>query len=114
MRRGHAFECRLYAEDPSNNFFPCIGKIISWKQSQSQHVRYDTGTRLCTLRLIFLGIDSGSEISIYYDPLVSKIIAWGESREISRKLMIRALQETACQGLKTNKKFLIDVLQHEK
>jgi 3-methylcrotonyl-CoA carboxylase alpha subunit len=90
----------VYAEDPANNFFPCIGTITKWKQSNIPGIRYDTG------------IESGSAISIYYDPMVSKVISFAETREIAINKMIKALHETVILGLKTNKRFLQQLLAH--
>ncbi|KAF9964120.1 hypothetical protein BGZ70_006918 [Mortierella alpina] len=78
---GSSIECRLYAEDPENDFLPCTGKIRRWKQCTAENVRYDSG------------IETGSEISIFYDPMISKI-------------------STVALGVTTNRKFLIQVLQH--
>eukprot|EP01097_Dermamoeba_algensis_P007848 TRINITY_DN5057_c0_g1_i1.p1 TRINITY_DN5057_c0_g1~~TRINITY_DN5057_c0_g1_i1.p1 ORF type:complete len:678 (-),score=147.02 TRINITY_DN5057_c0_g1_i1:22-2055(-) len=98
--KGHAIECRLYAEDPLNNFFPCPGKILMWKQSSVPEVRFDSG------------VETGSEISIFYDPMISKIIAYGENRDIAINKMKKALQESVVLGLQTNKQFLIHILSH--
>ena len=101
MSRGHAIQCRLYAEDPNNNFFPCVGKVLHWKPAQIENVRFDTS------------IESNSQISVFYDPLLSKIISYAETRQTAILKLIKALQDTVILGLKTNKRFLIDVLSHE-
>lgn len=100
--QGHAIECRLYAEDPQNNFFPCTGIIKKWQQSTIQGIRYDTG------------IETGSEISIYYDPMIAKIVSYAESRPLALLKLIQALCQTQCLGLTTNKHFLIQCLSHPK
>ncbi|KAF9581441.1 hypothetical protein BGW38_001536, partial [Lunasporangiospora selenospora] len=98
---GSSIECRLYAEDPENDFLPCTGKIRRWKQcSNVEHVRYDSG------------IDTGSEISIFYDPMISKISVWAPTRAQAIQKMTLAMQETVALGLTTNRKFLIQVLRH--
>lgn len=98
--KGHAIECRLYAEDPDNNFFPCTGRVLTWQPAAIAGVRYDGGIR------------SGSEISVYYDPLICKIIAHAPTREEALNKMVKALRETVILGLTTNKVFLQQVLLH--
>lgn len=67
---GHSFEYRVYAEDPSRKFLPSIGFLSKYKEPRPhEHIRIDTGVR------------EGSEISMYYDPMISKLITWGEDRE---------------------------------
>ncbi|KAF9917717.1 hypothetical protein BX616_000128 [Lobosporangium transversale] len=97
---GHSIECRLYAEDPENDFLPCTGKIRRWKQCTADNVRYDSG------------IETGSEISIFYDPMISKISVWAPTRDQAIQKMALAMRETVALGLTTNRKFLIQVLQH--
>src|ERR1700757_4982536 len=88
--RGHAMEVRLYAEDPDNNFFPSPGKILS------RHVPSGPGIRLDD------GVYSGWTVPNDYDPLLSKLIAWGNSREETIARLRRALDEYAITGIKTN------------
>ncbi|MDC0147274.1 acetyl-CoA carboxylase biotin carboxylase subunit [Alphaproteobacteria bacterium] len=99
---GHAIEVRLYAEDPSHNFLPSTGTVSLFSQLARPGVRYDTG------------IVSGQEISPFYDPMIAKLITYGDSRETARKLMIEALHETALFGPRTNRDFLIACLETEK
>jgi len=99
---GHALECRIYAEDAENNFLPSIGKIINYRPPAGPGIRLDSG------------FEEGSEISIYYDPLVSKLVAWGPDREISIKRMLRALKEYYIAGVVTNISFLQKILNHKK
>lgn len=98
---GYALECRLYAEDPSNHFLPGSGKITSWIPFENENTRYDSG------------VENGSEISIYYDPMISKIIVHGSDRSTVIQQMEYALRKTVCLGLTTNQSFLIDVLNNE-
>jgi acetyl/propionyl-CoA carboxylase alpha subunit len=97
--KGHAIEARLYAEDPNNSFFPCIGKILSWQQMHaapgSLYPRYDTGVR------------TGSTISVFYDPMIAKIVTWAPSRREAIHLMEQTLRETVCLGLVTNKRLVL-------
>ena len=100
-QNGHAIEVRLYAEDPSNNFLPVNGKILDWIPAINDGLRYDTG------------IESGAEISTYYDPMIAKIIAKGKNRIETIQKLKSALQETVCSGFTTNKNFLISILENQ-
>ncbi|MGD9899035.1 MAG: acetyl-CoA carboxylase biotin carboxylase subunit [Calditrichaceae bacterium] len=97
---GHAIECRLYAEDPSNNFSPSPGKIMFLKSADGPGIREDSG------------VTQGSEISLYYDPMISKLIAWGSDREHAINRMLRALKEYEILGIHTTIPFLIRVLEN--
>ncbi len=88
--RGHAMEVRLYAEDPDNNFFPCPGKIIARRTASGPGIRLDEG------------IYAGWTVPIDYDPLLSKLIAWGNSREETISRLRRALDEYVITGIRTN------------
>ncbi len=96
---GYALECRLYAEDAENNFLPTTGKILKWQTLEIDGLRYDSG------------IASGSEISIYYDPMISKIIAHAETREAAIRKMEFALRNLVCIGTTTNQSFLLEVVK---
>ena len=98
---GHAIEVRLYAEDPAQDFLPVTGKIDLWSPAIGDGVRIDGG------------INTGQEISPFYDPMVAKVIAWGNNRDTARQRLVDALKETILFGSTTNKKFLIDVLEKE-
>jgi acetyl-CoA carboxylase, biotin carboxylase subunit len=97
--RGHAMEVRLYAEDPDNNFFPSPGKILS------RHVPSGPGIRLDD------GVYSGWTVPNDYDPLLSKLIAWGNSREETIARLRRALEEYAITGIKTNAGLFLRILE---
>lgn len=96
---GHAIEARLYAEDPVNGFLPDTGRIDLWRPATGEGVRIDDG------------IATGQLVSPFYDPMLAKIIAWGETREIARNRLIRAVDETVLLGVKTNSGFLADLLR---
>jgi acetyl-CoA carboxylase, biotin carboxylase subunit len=98
---GYAVECRLYAEDPDNNYLPSTGTI--------KHFRYPSGPGI----RIDSGYDRGTEVSVYYDPLIAKIICWGPDKTEALKKMSRALDETEISGIITNKKFLKDICTHD-
>ena len=88
--RGHAMEVRLYAEDPDNNFFPSPGKIVSRQTPSGPGIRMDEG------------VYEGWTVPNDYDPLLSKLIAWGNSREEAIARLRRALEEYSITGIKTN------------
>ncbi len=97
---GHAVECRLYAENPKNDFAPSPGKILFLKSADGPGIREDSG------------ITQGSEISLYYDPLISKLIAWGSDRGQAIRRMLRALREYEILGIHTTIPFLIRVMEN--
>lgn len=88
---GHAAEYRVYAEDPARKFFPSVGFLTKYKEPEPHpNIRIDTG------------VEEGSEISIYYDPLISKLIAWGENRKEALALLANALDEYVIRGVVHN------------
>jgi acetyl-CoA carboxylase biotin carboxylase subunit len=90
---GHAIECRITAEDPSADFLPATGRVEYFNVPTGPGVRWDGG------------IDTGSEIGLFYDSLLGKLIVWGESRERAILRMRRALDELAIVGLPTCQPF---------
>ncbi len=98
---GHAIECRIYAEDVDNNFAPSIGKVEYQKAPNGPGVRLDTG------------IQTNSEISIYYDPMLAKLITWANNRKDAVTRMKRALSEYHIAGVKTNINFFYWILEHK-
>jgi acetyl/propionyl-CoA carboxylase alpha subunit len=99
-RRGHAIECRIYAEDPANDFLPSTGKITRYIQPAGPGIRVDSG------------FDAGSQITVNYDPLIAKLISWADNRESAIDRMLRALSEYSISGLITNISFLKFVIEH--
>jgi acetyl-CoA carboxylase, biotin carboxylase subunit len=97
---GHAIECRIYAEDPLNNFYPSIGRIQYLHPPAGPGIRNDSG------------VYEGGEVSIYYDPLLSKLIAWGSDRLEAIDRMKRALREYHITGVRTNIPFCVLVMEH--
>ncbi len=97
---GAALEVRLYAEDPSAGFLPQSGKVVDWNLPRVEGLRVDSG------------VETGSEVGIHYDPMLAKIITSGETRDIALQRMRRALRSLSVQGLKTNREFLLRVLDH--
>lgn len=100
-QNGHAIECRIYAEDPSNNFMPSPGDMSLYLEPSGDNLRIDTG------------IAEATTIHSFFDPMISKMILWGEDREIAREKSIRALKEYSVHGIKTNIAYLIQVLQNK-
>jgi acetyl-CoA carboxylase biotin carboxylase subunit len=99
-QKGHAIECRIYAEDPHNNFLPSSGKILYLKEPQGPGVRHDCG------------IYSGWDVPIYYDPILAKLIVWAEDRETACQRMIKALDDYVILGVQTSIRFLRDLIGH--
>jgi 3-methylcrotonyl-CoA carboxylase alpha subunit len=98
---GHAFEARVYAEDPDRGFLPATGTISHLRQPpDSPHVRVDTGVR------------DGDEISINYDPMIAKVIAWDVDRPSALRRLRGALSTYEIVGPKTNVSFLLDLASH--
>jgi acetyl-CoA carboxylase biotin carboxylase subunit len=100
---GHAIEARLYAEDPTNNFLPSTGRLHDWSLPDSiEGLRIDTG------------VGQGMEIGIHYDPILAKLITHGEDRDAAIRKLVYALRQSAIQGLRTNRDFLIRLLEHQR
>jgi acetyl-CoA carboxylase biotin carboxylase subunit len=100
VQRGHAIECRIYAEDPSRNFLPSSGKVLYLREPRGPGVRHDGG------------IDSGWEVPIYYDPILAKLIVWAETRDSACARMAAALDDYVILGISTTIPFLKDVISH--
>ncbi|HET6974725.1 MAG TPA: acetyl-CoA carboxylase biotin carboxylase subunit [Pyrinomonadaceae bacterium] len=99
--QGHAIECRIYAEDPANNFFPSPGVIKHLREPAGPGVRVDSGvTRL-------------SEVSIYYDPMIAKLAVWGRTRDEAIDRLKRALDEYEVSGITTTLSFFREVVTDE-
>ena len=98
---GSSIEVRLYSEDPGNNFLPVTGKLIAFEPTEDPLVRWDTG------------VETGSEITPNFDPMLAKIISYGETRiEAANKLAL-ALENSHFGGLKTNRDYLISILRSD-
>jgi len=99
-QRGHAIECRIYAEDGENNFLPCTGRILHYTEPTGPAIRVDSG------------ITKGTEITIDYDPIMAKLIVHAPDRTSAIHKMINALHDYKILGVKTSRKFMVDVLKH--
>jgi acetyl-CoA carboxylase biotin carboxylase subunit len=97
---GHAIECRIYAEDAENDFMPCPGRIEGLRLPEGLGLRNDCG------------VYEGAEVPIYYDPMIAKLITWGENRVEAILRMRRALREYQVRGIKTNIAFHQWILRH--
>ena len=100
-QRGHAIECRIYAEDPEAGFYPSPGPVALMREPSGPGVRNDCG------------IYQGFEVPVEYDPILSKLVVFGENRDAARTRMIRALEEYAILGIRTAIPFLLDVVRSE-
>jgi len=101
LQRGHAIECRVYAEDPASGFLPSTGKLLQYIEPRGPGIRVDSG------------FAAGSEVTHFYDPLLAKLIVYGESRAVAIQRMQAALREFIVHGVTTNIDFLQDVLAHD-
>ena len=98
--KGHAIELRVYAEDVTNNFVPDTGTLEVYRRPYGEGIRVDDGVR------------EGQEVSVYYDPMLAKLIAWGPDRETARLRLIKAIDSYIIVGLKTTLRFGRFVLEH--
>ncbi|TAE30490.1 MAG: acetyl-CoA carboxylase biotin carboxylase subunit [Cytophagales bacterium] len=99
--KGHAVEVRVYAEDPANNFLPDVGTLQTYVRPQGNGVRVDDG------------FEQGMEIPIYYDPMIAKLITYGNDRTEAIQKMIRAIDEYQITGVQTTLPFCQYVMKHE-
>jgi len=99
-QRGHAIECRIYAEDPAGGFLPSTGKLLQFIEPCGPGIRIDSG------------FAAGSEVTHFYDPLLAKLIVHGENRAVATQRMQSALKDFVVHGVITNIDFLQDVLVH--
>jgi acetyl-CoA carboxylase biotin carboxylase subunit len=100
-QRGHAIECRVYAEDPANDFLPSTGKVLQFIEPKGPGIRVDSGFR------------TGDEVTHFYDPLLAKLIVHAENRENAIQKMQTALKDFIIHGVTTNIDFMQSVLAHE-
>lgn len=100
-QKGSAIECRIYAEDPDNHFMPTIGKIERIGVPTLRDVRLDCG---------FL---DGTEVGVNYDPMLAKLVVWGEDRKLAISKTIQSLDEVLFLGVKTNRDYLKRILRHQ-
>ena len=99
--KGWAMEARLYAEDPERDFLPSIGQLVRYKEPAGEGVRVDSG------------VEEGGEISMFYDPMIAKLIAYGADRKEAIARLAAALDDYEVRGIQSNRQFLSAVLENE-
>jgi 3-methylcrotonyl-CoA carboxylase alpha subunit len=99
-QRGHAVEARIYAEDPENNFLPQAGPLLLYREPSGPGIRVDSG------------VEEGSVVGVHYDPLLAKLIAYGESRDAAIARALAALRSYPILGIRNNVGFLLRLLNH--
>ncbi|XP_012274528.1 methylcrotonoyl-CoA carboxylase subunit alpha, mitochondrial [Orussus abietinus] len=99
--RGHAFEARIYAEDPRNGFLPGAGRLLHLTMPVvEKHIRVETGVR------------QNDEVSVHYDPMIAKLVVWGKDRDEALRVLRAKLFECNIVGLETNVEFVMDLCSH--
>ena len=98
---GHAMEVRLYAEDPALGFMPQTGEVLRWEYAQGDGLRMDAG------------IKKGQTITPFYDPMLAKVIAYGDNRDQARRRLMASLKQIELLGVRSNRGFLFNILQHD-
>jgi acetyl-CoA carboxylase biotin carboxylase subunit len=98
--RGHAIEARVYAEDPRTDFLPSTGTLVAWEEGSGPGIRWESG------------VETGSAVTIHYDPMLAKVIAHAPTRAESLARLAGALAATRAHGVRTNIPVLLDVLRH--
>jgi acetyl-CoA carboxylase biotin carboxylase subunit len=99
-QRGHAIECRLYAEDPGNGFLPQAGPLLVYREPSAAGIRIDSG------------VVEGDRVGVNYDPLLAKLVAFGETRKVAIERAVAALESYPVLGIRTNGPFLARLLRH--
>ena len=100
VQRGHAIECRVYAEDPAGGFLPQAGRLRLYREPSGPGIRVDSG------------VEEGADVPVQYDPMLAKLVALGETRDQAIDRAVAALRAFPILGVRTNVPFLINVLQH--
>jgi acetyl/propionyl-CoA carboxylase alpha subunit len=99
-QRGHAIECRVYAEDPASGFLPQAGPLRLYREPSGPGIRIDSG------------VEEGTDVPVQYDPMLAKLIAYAETRALAIARAAAALRDFPILGVRTNVAFLIKVLEH--
>jgi 3-methylcrotonyl-CoA carboxylase alpha subunit len=98
--RGHAIECRVYAEDPAQGFLPSVGTVLVLEEPRGPGIRFDSGIR------------AGFEIGVHYDPILAKLVVYADTRASAIQRLALALSQTVILGVQTNVAFLRTVIEH--
>ena len=98
--RGHAIEARIYAEDPRTDFLPSTGTLVAWEEAHGPGIRWESG------------VETGSAVTIHYDPMLAKVIAHAPTRAEAAQRLARALAAARVHGVRTNVPLLLEVLRH--
>ena len=98
--KGHAIEARLYAENVEKNYMPSVGSLDIWQPASTALARTDSG------------VEAGSRVTPHFDPMIAKVIAWGEDRTQASKNLAKALSQTHIAGVENNKNFLSQCVSH--
>jgi acetyl/propionyl-CoA carboxylase alpha subunit len=101
-QRGHAIECRIYSENPAQNFMPCVGAIQNFQIPNAPNVRMDHD------------LEDGKEITPFFDPMLAQLTVYGQSRDVAIANMLQALKELAINGITTNINFLASLINADK
>lgn len=99
-QNGVAIECRLYAEDPGVGYLPQAGTLVDWHVPAAEGIRLDSG------------VETGTEVSVYYDPMLAKLVAWGPDRGVAARRMAMALRNSSICGVSTNRQLLHQIVSH--
>ncbi len=99
-QNGHAIECRIYAEDPANNFMPSPGEMSFYRAPEDENIRVDAG------------LEKASTVLSFFDPMISKLIVWGSDRPTAIEKSIATLKDYTIHGIQTNIPYLLEVLRH--
>jgi acetyl/propionyl-CoA carboxylase alpha subunit len=98
---GHAIEARVYAEDPANDFLPATGRLVAWRPDPALPARFESG------------VETGSEVSPYFDPMLAKVIVHARDRTEAALRLANVLDRLQLQGVTSNREFLVNVLRHD-
>jgi len=99
--KGHAMEARVYAEDPANDFLPATGRLVAWQPDPALPARFESGA------------ETGSEISVHFDPMIAKVIVHARTRGEAALRLANVLERLRLHGVTTNRDFLVHVLRHD-
>jgi acetyl/propionyl-CoA carboxylase alpha subunit len=109
---GHAIEARVYAEDPTNDFLPTIGRILHFSEPTTEHLIESKRVWSWSKIIVDSGVQSGGEVTVHYDPMIAKVIAHGDTRDQALRRLDYALSQLQLLGVRSNIAFLRRILNH--